>query len=126
MKLFAAAALLMAGQCQIPLHGLDLETVTGLMRVVVNGLQERPRSPSLERRSPSPAPYTDNYPSPPFPPARVFSPPVSQGEPRSCLRPKAATLTVAREVFVPFLYREQFPALISRAGILSRSFPNRL
>ncbi|KAI9066172.1 hypothetical protein FKP32DRAFT_1756138 [Trametes sanguinea] len=40
-KLFAAAALLMAGQCRLPLEGLDLETVTGLMRVVVDGLQER-------------------------------------------------------------------------------------
>ncbi|KAJ3011104.1 hypothetical protein NUW54_g2282 [Trametes sanguinea] len=31
----------MAGQCELLLHGLNLETVTGLMRVVVDGLQER-------------------------------------------------------------------------------------
>ncbi|OSD07644.1 hypothetical protein PYCCODRAFT_335485 [Trametes coccinea BRFM310] len=37
-KIIAAAALLIAGQCQLPLYGLDLETVTGLVRVVVDGL----------------------------------------------------------------------------------------
>ncbi|OSD07649.1 hypothetical protein PYCCODRAFT_1421603 [Trametes coccinea BRFM310] len=47
-KVVAAAALLIAGQCQLPLYGLDLETVTGLMRVVVDWLQGRNTASELQ------------------------------------------------------------------------------